>query len=372
MRRSTVIFFFAALLLVIAIARYNSRSRVASERGQRPVASESKLVPAPAPASPVASRSAPVAEAQPSEEQPIDFKKAAKQVQPAVARISVFEPSGKLLRNGTGFFISGDGKIVTCRSLMEGAAYAVAKMSGGKIANISGILAETETFDLAILQAEPDGRVPFVKPEETGGVKEGEKVAIIDSPAEGKPPFFQDVVSKRMEQGHAISLELSFPVPNESLGSPVLNEKGQVIGAVTGPAGAVVRTFGAIEPVVAEASSDVQARWLVAEKAEQSPAPPAEAPSRKVPLADGTNGTRSRLVYSPAPRYPSGILQPGMPRRDGRFRIVFSRNGAARSVTIIRSTQNEELDRAAIEALSRWRAAPGDQWVLNVPITFQP
>ena len=63
-------------------------------------------------------------------------------------------------------------------------------------------------------------------------------------------------------------------MPNESLGSPVLNEEGQVIGAVTGPAATVVRTFGAIEPVLAQADSDEKTRWLIAEEAEQSPPPP--------------------------------------------------------------------------------------------------
>ena len=75
---------------------------------------------------------------------------------------------------------------------MEGVAYAVAKMSGGDIANISGILAETETLDLAIVKAEVENRVPFVRPEQAARVKEGEKIAIIESPAEGKPPFFQE------------------------------------------------------------------------------------------------------------------------------------------------------------------------------------
>jgi TonB family protein len=289
-----------------------------------------------------------------------------------VARISVFEPSGKLLRNGTGFFVSPDGKIVTNRSLMEGAEYAVAKMTGGEIANISGILADTDTLDLAVLKAEVENRVPFIRPEESAGAKEGEKVAIIDSPMPGKPPFFQDIVSKRPEEEHGKSLELSFPVPNESLGSPVVNEQGQVIGTVTGHAGTMIRTFGAIEPVLAQASSDVKPRWLVAVEIEQSPASPAEAPPGRVPLAGEGNGRKSRLIYSPPPRYPSGVFQAGVHRRDGRYQIVFSRSGQARNVTILQSSQNEGLDRAAIEALRQWKSLPGESWVLDVPITFRP
>jgi len=369
MSRSTVIFFFAALLLLVVIARYNSRSRLAEEHPERTAASPPQLTLQPSATPAIAARSAPIPSPS-STEQAADLENVAKRVQPAIALISVFEPSGKLLRNGTGFFVSGDGKILTSRSLLEGAAYAVANMSGGKIANIKGLVADVSALDLAILKAELDSQVPFVRPEEAADAKEGDKIAIINGPSEGKAAFFQDVVSKRVEQEHGISLELSYPVPNQSLGSPVVSEQGKVIGVVTGP-GAVVRTFSAVEPVLADASSSASPHWLVTTKTEQISASPAESPQKNLPWASGPDGKRSKLTYTPLPRYPRGVLRPGMPRKDGRFQILFSSDGEAKNVTVIRSTESEELDKAAIDALRQWKSEPGQQWVLTVPVTFK-
>src|SRR6185503_2138859 len=45
---------------------------------------------------------------------------------PAVVLVSVFDASGKLLRTGTGFFVSDDGKLVAPRALVEGGVNAIA------------------------------------------------------------------------------------------------------------------------------------------------------------------------------------------------------------------------------------------------------
>src|SRR4051812_20641484 len=95
--KSTVVFFFAVVVIVALIARYNSKSRIAEERNQPIVASP--LVPAATAApSPTATAFA-TTTPQPSGSPETSLAKVAEPIQPAVVAISVFEPSGKLLRN---------------------------------------------------------------------------------------------------------------------------------------------------------------------------------------------------------------------------------------------------------------------------------
>src|SRR4030095_10344007 len=106
--------------------------------------------------------------------------------------------------------------------------------------------------------------------------------------------------------------------------------------------------------------------------AEETPPSPAEGPLRKVPLAQSPQGQRSKLIYSPAPAYPSSMRGSyAAAKGTGRFRLTFDATGQVKNIVILRSTQNGALDQAAGEALRRWKAAPGEEWTLNVPITFQ-
>src|SRR5205085_11899160 len=109
------------VIVVVAIARCNSRSRLAKERDQS-TSPTSPLIPsvAPTPATGLSASATPIVQVTP----PVDVAKTAANVQQAVVAILVFEPSGKLLRTGTGVFVSENGKILTTRSLMGGRAHA--------------------------------------------------------------------------------------------------------------------------------------------------------------------------------------------------------------------------------------------------------
>jgi TonB family protein len=80
----------------------------------------------------------------------------------------------------------------------------------------------------------------------------------------------------------------------------------------------------------------------------------------------------SRLVYAPAPRYPSDARQPLGGQVSGSFRVSFDANGRAVTVQTVRSTGNSALDQAAVFALHQWRSEAGQEWSLVVPITFKP
>src|SRR3954464_9316540 len=186
MNKSRVIFFFAVLAVVVGIARCNSRTTMQTTE-TKPVApassptNNSLLIP-PAVNSPVVrpSASAGVAQASPGP----DFKKTAERITRSVLALSVFDTSGRLLRNGTGFFISDDGKLVTSRSIIDGGSHAIAKSSDGKIHNVDGVLADDATSDVAVLKAQVKEKVPFVVPNKTAPFEAGAALAAVGSNAD--------------------------------------------------------------------------------------------------------------------------------------------------------------------------------------------
>jgi len=373
MKRSTLFFFFILVVIVAMIARCNSRSRLAEERDQTLPASPlvPSVAPSPVSAQTVTATPAPVATAAQSPEG--DVMKAAAKIQSAVVSISVFEPTGKLLRTGTGVFVSSHGKLLTTRSLMEGSAHAIAKTSDTRIHNIGGILTDMQSEDLAVLDTEIKDQVPFITPTTNATADEGTRIAVAQSPlSRTKTSILDGTISKKHKDAHGEWLELSMPVTNDGIGAPVVNSRGEIVGMVThgpGDPGVVVRTSATLDAILARTPTDAKGKFFAGET---PPTPPAEGPLRKMPLAQNPEGQRSKLIYSPAPAYPTAARgSAGMLRGTGRFRLTFDASGQVKNIVILRSTQNGALDQAAVQALRRWKAAPGEEWTLNVPITFQ-
>src|SRR5205823_12482726 len=76
----------------------------------------------------------------------------------------------------------------------------------------------------------------------------------------------------------------------------------------------------------------------------------------------------SKLIYAPAPRYPTEARRSrGAGQSSGSFRVLFDTNGNAVAVQTMRSTGNPSLDQAAVAALHEWRSEPGREWSLVVP-----
>ncbi|MDQ2825029.1 MAG: TonB family protein [Verrucomicrobiota bacterium] len=382
MNKLRVVLFFGLLVVVIAIARYNSKPKSQAESPIFPAsgshaASSAAVVPATSP-SPL-----PAATSSPQPNQSADFHKAAERVSPAVILVSVFDGSGKLLRTGTGFFVSDDGKFVTSKYVVEGGANAVAKTTDGRIYNVSGVLAEGNALDLAVLKAEPKKQVPFLVPNKSALTEQGARIAVIGSPLTRRSAaLFEGTISARRSDQAGERLELAAAVPSQSIGSPVINGKGEVIGVVTsqdGP-GAVanMRTSNELDSILAGLGTGAAAGWQ-AQISPLSPLPPAEGPlptppprKQKIPLAGSQTGG-ARLVYSPTPQYPNAARNVDSPiKGSGRYRLTFNAKGDVTDIQIIQSARNPALDGAATAALRKWKAAPGQQWQATVPITFQP
>jgi TonB family protein len=285
-----------------------------------------------------------------------------KKVGPAVISISVFDPSGQLLRTGTGFYVSNDGRFISNWHVVEGGAHAVAKSADGKIRNVTGVMASSSALDLAVLKAETKIGVPFLKLSKTLEVKT--PVAVVGSSLTRREQPLATVEVSPQQADSGGELLASAPLSAAATGTPLINENGEVVGVTTiakdssGATKVVVRPVSALASLLAKTSPETAARWAGTEA--ESPTP---SPTPK----------KLRIVANPAPVYPQEARRANPPiGGSGRFRIVFDSKGQAREVQVIRSTGQSILDQAAVDAFYQWKSEPGHEWSLVVPITFRP
>jgi TonB family protein len=287
--------------------------------------------------------------------QPLDLPKLANSVRPAVILVTVFDSSGKLLRNETGFFISEDGRFVTTGRAIGSAVNAVAKTADGGLYNVAGILASSPPLDLVILKADVK-RVPFLDLSKNAKAEVGARVGVIGSAlagSEGVPR--EGTVAPKQPESQGDRLEIAMPSAS-SAGSPVVDENGGLVGIVTSAGEkTIVTSSSALISLQSQIAPEATARW--AKTSETSPTP------RPTP--------KPRVVYAPQPAFPAeAYTRPGI-SRSGRFRVSFDAHGNARNVQIIQSTGNGLLDQVTIGTLRQWKSTPGREWSATVPVTFQ-
>ena len=299
-----------------------------------------------------------------------DFRKVAERVGPAVILVSVFDEPGKLLTTKTGFFVAEDGKFVTNWRAIVGAAHAVAKSADGKIRNVTGVLTSSVELDLAVLRAETKTGVPFLQLSKASELQTGAFGAVIGSPLARRPqPLLTATISARRSDPRGDQLETSNPISNDAEGAPVVDENGEVLGIVTpkheqGATGTVVRSASSLDSLLAQIKPNTKAHWAAAKT--ESPSPEASPAVQATP-----DNRKSKLTYNPAPKYPPEARVSRI-SGSGRFRITFSTEGEARDVQVIQSTGKSVLDQAAADSLRQWKAEPGREWSVVVPITFKP
>jgi TonB family protein len=275
-------------------------------------------------------------------------------VQPSVIWMTTFDPKGNLLRTETGFFISADGRFVTTAHAIEGGVNAVAKTSDSGIYNVTGSLTVSKSADLAVLKADvkPQKLLRFLDLNKTGELSVGAKVAIVGSALAGNEGTARETTISGQTSDR---LQIAGATAASSVGSPVVNENGDVIGIVTSAGEkTIARPVAALDSVLSRVTADTQARWP--QIAQTSPTPHATP--------------KPRLLYAPAPSFPPGQSLPGQ-SGTGRFRLTFDSQGNVTDIRIVTSTANPYFDQAAMKTLRQWKSAPSQGWQLTVPVTFR-
>lgn len=362
MRQSTLAFICGLILCVILALSWCGR-KLPTESTSLPAPVSPTVSPTPAPqgASQTPSSTPQTSPTPTPQTPPPEFKRIAQKIEPAVTELTVFDISGQLLRNGTGFFISRDGQILTSASTVEGAAHGVAKSPDGKIRNVSGVIASSPDLDLAVLRADTQTGVAFATLSKRAEVEPGAFLALIGNPLRHQP-MVAGTTPMRAEDQISGQIKISSPLPNDSAGCPVVDLTGEVVGVVSSQKAQgtpIIRPASSLDPLIAQVKPSTVPRWAVADETPTPSPKPSVTPRR-------------RVTYNPAPKYPGSARFSGL-RGSGRFRVVFAIDGTVKSVQVLQSTGQPILDQAGVEALQHWKAEPGTtEWTILVPITFAP
>ena len=286
----------------------------------------------------------------------LDLSRVENSVRPAVFRVTVFDSSGNLLRTESAFFISADGRFITTARAIEGGINAVAKTADGGIYNVSGTLASSTKLDLAVLQGDVK-TVPFLALNKNPNLEVGARVGIVGSGLGGSAEALHETTISTQQSDR---LEIAAALSPNSIGSPIVDVNGEVVGVVTSAGEkATVVASNAVDSFLSQIASDAKARWP--KVAEKSPSPtPTPRPTPK-----------PRLVYAPAPAFPHDVYSRPGGSWSGRFSLTFDSRGNVTRVQVVQSTGDARLDQAAIGTLRQWKCAPGREWTATVPVTFE-
>ncbi|MGQ9638810.1 MAG: tetratricopeptide repeat protein, partial [Thermodesulfobacteriota bacterium] len=156
-----------------------------------------------------------------------------KKIQPSTMVILTYNEKGDVIGQGSGFFISEKGDIITNHHLLQDASQARVKV-GEKTYPITQILAEDMEGDLIRVSVDiPQGLAhPLTVSESIPEV--GEKIMVIGNPLGLEQSVSDGIVSAIREiPGFGKIIQITAPISPGSSGSPVVNMKGEVIGVAT-------------------------------------------------------------------------------------------------------------------------------------------
>lgn len=157
-----------------------------------------------------------------------------RRVEPSAVVILTFDKEGKLLGQGSGFFISKNGDVITSRHVLQGAKRAEVKTANGKVYAVKKVLAEDAEGDLIRVSADIPG--DSVHPLSVSSVfpEVGERIIVIGSPFGLEMTVSDGIVSAIREiPEFGKIIQVTAPISAGSSGSPVVNMKGEVIGVAT-------------------------------------------------------------------------------------------------------------------------------------------
>lgn len=157
-----------------------------------------------------------------------------KKIEPSIIVVLTYDREGKLLGQGSGFFINENGEAITSRHVLEGAVRAEVKTIDGMIYPITKIIAEDQDGDIVKLEVTiPKNQLHFL---EISPVlpEVGEQIVVIGSPLGLEQTVSDGIVSAvRKIPIFGKIIQISAPISPGSSGSPVVNLNGEVIGVAT-------------------------------------------------------------------------------------------------------------------------------------------
>lgn len=134
---------------------------------------------------------------------------------------------------GSGFIVKSDGVIVTNHHVIEGVYPAAVKTKNGDVFEDISIIDFNEREDIAIIKIKGFD-LPTVVLGNSNNVRVGERIIVIGNPHGLENTISDGLLSQIRDSGKGYSLyQISAPISAGSSGSPVFNQRGEVIGIAT-------------------------------------------------------------------------------------------------------------------------------------------
>ena len=157
-----------------------------------------------------------------------------KRVGPSIVSIIIFGGGGNVTGQGSGFFINGEGDVITSRHVLEGASRAQVITAERKQYAVKNVVAEDPEGDLVRVSLDLGGDQVQPLPVSSTFPEAGERVFVIGTPLGLDKTVSDGIVSAVREVPRfGKIIQVTAPISPGSSGSPVVNMKGEVIGIAT-------------------------------------------------------------------------------------------------------------------------------------------
>jgi S1-C subfamily serine protease len=158
----------------------------------------------------------------------------AKNASESVVSIIMSDNNGKPVGQGSGFFVSKDGLIVTNYHVIAEGSSAVAKLPDGAFYVIDGVLSFDKVRDVAVIKANGKN-FQVLALGDSDRVQVGEEVVAIGNPLSLESTVSNGIVSaiRTVEEQGGKFLQVTAPISPGSSGGPLFNMAGEVVGITT-------------------------------------------------------------------------------------------------------------------------------------------
>jgi tetratricopeptide (TPR) repeat protein len=157
-----------------------------------------------------------------------------KRVEPSVVVLLTYNEEGGFLGQGTGFFMTQEGDILTNYHVLEGASRADVRTSDGSLYPVKKVVAEDEEGDLIRVSTDIPKEVVHPLVIRSSFPEVGERIIIVGTPLGLEKTVSDGIISavREIPQFGKI-IQVTAPISPGSSGSPVVNMNGEVIGVVS-------------------------------------------------------------------------------------------------------------------------------------------
>jgi S1-C subfamily serine protease len=163
-----------------------------------------------------------------------DIPTIAKASNGSVVSIVMSDKDGKPLAQGSGFFVSKDGLVVTNYHVIAEGSSAVAKLPDGAMYVLEGVVASDKKRDIAVVKA-TGKNFRTLTLGNSDRVEVGQEVVAIGNPLSLESTVSNGIVSglRTADELGGRFLQVTAPISPGSSGGPLFNMAGEVIGITT-------------------------------------------------------------------------------------------------------------------------------------------